>query len=520
MHVLRLSLATTEYDEQVLADRYFMISHIHNVVVKHAKKLLRQLDYNREYQASKDEYTALLKEKKAAESSHSRFPKEKSNRMKELSGVMYSIRQEIGFCKAGLESYIKICGRKYKKHISSQQVQKEADRVWDGVEKVLFGNGEELHFKKYRDFDTICGKSATNGIKFDKESFSIEWNGLHIRCRLPRKHKDVEAGMPYIMESIDHKVSYCEIKRRMFPNGWHYYLNVYLEGDAPRKLKTVGDADNRTGLDLGTSTAATVSDNMATLEELAPKCYEFNRKIRNVSRHMDRSKRASNPNKYKPDGTIDRTNKDKWVLSKTYLKSRDKLKSLYRQKSEYINQSHRQYINRLITDSINFITENMNFSALQKRSKKKAERSDRVSVVAKKDGTEQSIRKFKRKKRYGSSMNNRSPSRFLVLLEQKVKLYGGALYKVDTWNFRASQYDHTTDTNTKINISDRFKSIDGHEVQRDLYSGFLLKNSNGNLNHPNREKCIYEFDSFIKLHDELISNMKADGKSMKACFGF
>lgn len=34
MHVLRLSLATTEYDEQVLADRYFMISHIHTIILK------------------------------------------------------------------------------------------------------------------------------------------------------------------------------------------------------------------------------------------------------------------------------------------------------------------------------------------------------------------------------------------------------------------------------------------------------------------------------------------------------
>ena len=517
MHVLGLRLATTEYDEQALADRYFIIFRIHNVVVRHAKKLLRRLEYHKEYQSAREEYTTLLKEKNMG---RVKLPKEKSNRMKELSGVMNNIRREMGLSKACFESYIRVCGRKYKKHISSQQVQKEADRVWEGVEKVLFGNGEELHFKKLRDFTTICGKSAGNGIKFDKETFSIEWNGLNIRCRLPRKDKDVRDNMPYIMESLDHKISYCEIKRRMFPNGWHYYLNIYLEGDAPKKLKVVGNDDNLAGLDLGTSTAATVSGSMVTLKELAPKCHEFNRKIRSILRHMELSKRESNPNKYKPDGTIDKSNKDRWVFSKTYLKLRNRLKSLYRQKSEYTDQSHRHYINRLIADSVNFITEEMNFSALQKRSKKKAERSDRDSVVVKKDGSEKSVHKFKRKKRYGSSMNNRSPARFLVLLEHKAKLYGGTVCKVDTWNFRASQYDHVTDTNTKVTINDRFKDIGGHTVQRDLYSGFLLKNSNGELNHPDRKKCIYGFDGFLELHDELVNRMKSDGISMKVCFGF
>ena len=59
-----------------------------------------------------------------------------------------------------------------------------------------------------------------------------------------------------------------------------------------------------------------------------------------------------------------------------------------------------------------------------------------------------------------------------------------------------------------------------HKVQRDLYSAFLLRNSNKELNKPDRAKCICEFDRFLKLQNCLLTEMKENGISMKQCFGF
>ena len=91
---------------------------------------------------------------------------------------MSSFRQGMGLTEAGLQSYIKVCGKQYKKLLSYQQVQKEASNVWRGVEKVLFGNGKQLHFKKNRYFTTISGKTNTNGAKFDKATLTVNWLGL------------------------------------------------------------------------------------------------------------------------------------------------------------------------------------------------------------------------------------------------------------------------------------------------------------------------------------------------------
>lgn len=57
-------------------------------------------------------------------------------------------------------------------------------------------------------------------------------------------------------------------------------------------------------------------------------------------------------------------------------------------------------------------------------------------------------------------------------------------------------------------------------VQRDLYSAFLIKNAAPNLKHPDREKCIYEFERFADMQDALLRKMKEEGNSYKPCFGF
>lgn len=236
MHTIRFKLETTTYDEQVIEKRFHALSHVHNVMVRHAKKLLKQLRFHKEYQDLRDQYIALGKKQELSTA--------EAKQKKQLSAAMQKIRGGMGLSDAGFQAYLKVCGRQFSKCLSSQQVQKEASRVWASTQKVLFGDGKDIHFKKYMDFDTISGKTNTNGVKFDKDTLSISWLGLTIPCRPPKKAADAA----YTAESLAHKVSYCEVVRKMFPNGWHYYVIVYLDGDAPAKHKRPGDAaKNRMG---------------------------------------------------------------------------------------------------------------------------------------------------------------------------------------------------------------------------------------------------------------------------------
>lgn len=265
MHTLQLRLKTTAYDRQEITRRFYALSHIHNVLVKHAKKLLCQLEHNKEYQEMLTEYRVLSKIKEPT--------KESDSRKDALSQGISSFRQGMGLTEAGLQSYIKVCGKRYKKLLSSQQVQKEASNVWRGVEKVLFGNGKQLHFKKNRDFTTISGKTNTNGAKFDKDTLTVDWLGLSMHCKLPKREKDRQ----YIEASLSSAISYCQIHRKMFSTGWRYYVILVLKGDAPKKLKQTGDSTM--GIDPGTSTIAGVSETKVILTELAPETKQYEKAI-------------------------------------------------------------------------------------------------------------------------------------------------------------------------------------------------------------------------------------------------
>ena len=127
------------------------------------------------------------------------------------------------------------------------------------------------------------------------------------------------------------------------------------------------------------------------------------------------------------------------VLFLEYYKLRRRLKALYRKKAAYIRCLHNNLANRIIRHGIDILAEKMNYKALQKRSKK-TERQEKTSTVKKKDGTTLEIKKYKKKKRYGSSLNNRAPSSFLSILERKCNQYGGHLQYVNTQKMRASRY--------------------------------------------------------------------------------
>ncbi|MGO1819181.1 MAG: RNA-guided endonuclease TnpB family protein, partial [Senegalia sp. (in: firmicutes)] len=116
--------------------------------------------------------------------------------------------------------------------------------------------------------------------------------------------------------------------------------------------------------------------------------------------------------------------------------------------------------------------------------------------------------RFKRKKRFGKSIGSKAPSKFFNILERKLNYIGKEIKYIDTWKFKASQYNHYTDDYKKVSLSTRWKSINNKRVQRDLYSAFLIMNSKDNLKEADRNKCNKNFERFLNLQDEEIKRLK------------
>ena len=324
---------------------------------------------------------------------------------------------------------------KFKGILGSQQIQVEADRIWSGMEKVLFGDGRDIHYKKYRDVRTIRGKQNTTGV----------------------------------------------------------------------------------------SSVAAVSEKDLVLEELAPEYKKYDKGIFKLQQKADRIRRELNPQNYAEDGTIIKRKpgqKRIWHSSPAYESIMQRIRILYRKKASYIRQSHSILCSRLIQSADTFPIEDMDFKALAKRARE-TRRADKKSVVTAADGTKKEVYKYKRKKRFGKSVASRAPAFILQILSMKCAQYGLGYLTTDTRKMKASQYDHTSDTCTKHTLKDRMLVLsDGTIVQRDLYSAYLHQHADASLEHPDREACIRDFSAFMSMHDALIRQMKADGTSMKQCFGF
>lgn len=404
----------------------------------------------------------------------------------------------------------------YDKYLDSNSVLNIVGNVWQAISGLIFYKSKKVHFRKYGDFNTLEGKNNKQGIRFIKVGEKVNripslinkmvWNGREIPVKI--RKTDI-----YAQEVLATKqVKLCKLVRKLIKGKFKYYIQLVFDGIPPVKRNADGsfrhkvNMDGRVGLDIGTTTLATVSEKSVSLEKLGTdEIVEINREINRLHRKLDRSRRKTNPDNFNKDGTIKRGVKLKWIRSKSYLKTLFKLKESYRLKSVKLRLSHNRLTNCILELGTNCYVENMNFKALSKKAKE--------TTISEKTG------RFKSKKRFGKSILNFAPAKLLEILNRKLIYVDKALNKVNTKTFKASQYNHHTNTYKKKKLSNRWNYIDKYKVQRDMYSAFLLMNSKDNLKTTDRDLCLKTFENFIKLHDREISLLEIYIDKLPTSFG-
>ncbi len=470
--VLTLKLNTSKEDERILAGRFFSGWKIYNVLVQHVRKVLRSMRQDPEYRDAMNRY-------------------HEDKESDEIKEELRDIRKRYKLNEYELHKYVQLQQKRYAADIDSLTAQKIASQVWQAVEDILFDSGKQIHFRKWKDFGSLEGKNNQSGIRF--RDGRMHWKGLVIQPKLSRKDR-------YAREALRNRVKYCRIFRKTVGGRYQFYLQLVLEGTPPDKHPM---GSGRCGVDIGPSTAATVSETDCSLKVLAPEAESIEREQRILLRKMDRSRRAMNPDNYNPDGTV-RKGPKRWKKSNTYKETERRYQNLCQKRAAVVKQSHEREANRLIAQADQFYVESINFQGLTRRAKEtKQDESGRC----------------KRKTRFGKSIGNRAPSKFLTILEQKLKVRGGCLHRIDTISFKASQYDHHTDTCRKKTLSERWASIGDDKIQRDLYSAFLLMNSNADGTFAEKDRCIRTYPTFKEMHDQLVEKLKTSNQHLPGSFG-
>jgi len=510
-HVLTLELKIEPFQVHIVDKHMEIGRRLYNAILGELLKRYEQMKRTKKHQKLKRQtraVTRLLSQYEQAKSKEGKkkflfYTKERSSILKQI----FAMQREYGLSEYDTHDWVK-SGRE---HFSYQPLKKNgkrsesrprlhsaiaqtiATRAWKAFEKLLKGEAKQVHFKRYGELFSLEGKQSHTGIVFDKNTLSCAFAGLTIPVFL--KKDDV-----YAQEALGNRLKYARIKIQTIRGKERYYVQLILEGVAPPKRdKHTGKfkhilGKGRVGTDIGTRSVAVVGRKNVVLQELAPTIQNLSREIRRIQRQMDRSRRSTNPQNYNANGTVKKGRKT-WAYSKRYLKLRAKLKELRRKEADNRKQEHRNLINQLVFFGDTFYVETMRFQALQKKAKK-TEKSEKTG-------------KFKRKKRFGKSIGQKAPALFVRLFEEKVTRLGGSFYKVNTQTFKASQYDHVNQNNVKKALSKRWHVFeDGTRIQRDLYSAYLLSNSNEELTQTRQDICEEHFDSFRKMHNETIGYLR------------
>ena len=475
--VVTIKIKTTPRDEAVLDNKFYVANRIYNAGVKHYKKVVNRL-------LSDERYEEALKNKDYK--------------------TIKLLAQEYKLSKYDLTTNMGAqAKRAYYKALPALVVNSLANDLSMAIEKAIF-KGTEIHFRKRGATSSLSAKTKGD-IIFNELEHTVKFKG-----RVYKLYKIRESDT-YLQHMLKYNIKYCRIVRKAHRSGYKYYLQIVLDG---KSLKKLSSGSEITGLDPGISTMAYVNASYADFVELArsPEITKVNKEIVRLSRKLERQRRLVNPQCYNEDGTIIKGSR--FIhRTKGYYKTLFRLKDAWRRRSVYITQEHNKLAKKIISSSAIIVTEKMNYAAFKRKSKN-LERSDKTSKVTNKKGETKEIRKFKRRKRFGKSIQSRCPGQFIATLKHKAEAADVPIVYVNSTEFKASQYDHTTQMATKPLLSARVKEINGNLVQRDLYSAFLLSNFK-NKKSIDFAKCEETFENFLLKQNEVVTKMKSLGDNTK-----
>ena len=416
--------------------------------------------------------------------------------------------KEYGLKEKDIHQYFcQLKNRSYQNCLSIDIIQKLGSELHQAIEDCIYSLKKTIHYRKRGQTTTISGKKNGSGIKYDPATDTVYFD-LHFKRKATLKtirQKDI-----YLKEAMLNKVKYCRIVRKPFGKSYRYFVQLVMEGKPPIKQKVNGKG--AVGVDAGVSIVAYSNDKTARFVPLAEGIERYNNQLKKLSRQVERSLRLNNPDCYDENG-VAMKGKKPTNRSQGYYDAIMKLKTTYRKRSEFILLSHRTLANQIASVADTVITEPMDYKALQRKIKQ-TQRQDNPSAITKKDGSVITIHKYKRRKRFGSSINRRAPATFFKILEDKIYSNGGKVIKVNCTKYKASQYNHITKEATKSLLSNRTKLIGTELVQRDLYSSFLLYNIKDNEN-IDFDACNRNFEKFLLLQQNVVEEIKTKGDTTK-----
>jgi hypothetical protein len=386
------------------------------------------------------------------------------------------LNETFGFTNSSLQTF----GTKTKndskfiaEHLGTHVCQKISTRAFKAVQKLAFKKAKKVNFKKRGEFISLEGKNNETFLTYSN-GYAFVGN-LTLKCLIDPKDK-------WMQHALKHRVKYCRLISKTVKGKQKFYIQLALEGKPYQKYQL---GTEETGLDIGPSSIAIVSDTSAELKAFCEEINYLDKEKRRHQRKMERQRRSNNPNNYNENGTI-KKGKKTWVLSNRYKKTKSLVQEYERKIAEKRKTLHGRDINSIVQRSNVVKSEKLSYKTFQKL--------------------------------FGKSVGRSAPSQFITRLEKRMNAYGGTYQNISTYKTKLSQTCHCG-TVKKKKLSERIHNCPcGVRAQRDLYSAFLAKcvTKSGSLSFKKAKK---EWNNVSALLEECVETLKNSNQKKLSSFG-
>lgn len=425
MSVVTLPLKTEKWQEDLLEKRFECYRDVYNVLLGVMKKELGKLQHDPKYIESKavilSAYNKDLSEKEKKEI-------KRSEEYKKAQKIQQEMLREKGFSEFGLEKKAKYYYKYYDMHIPSSTVGKSITQpMWAAFEKLLYGNGKKVSFKKKGNFNRIAS-GAKSGIRIVDDDGKTRFSGngcdkLYVLFgtrgnKLLKMPIVVPKGDDYKKRMLCHTWKVVSIIRKKVGSRYRYYCQLTVEG-APEErfnqetgeiLHPVGKGKLGVYIDTKYVTICTEDEKFHTFDLSFNQSHE--EEIAKLLRYMDLSRRIMNPDNFNADGTIKKgisengkKKKLRWNNSKGYFRAKDEVANLYRKDAETRKIQRQILANKIISYGNNIVINDYPFQ---------------YAAMRKKDDELTSSGKPASKKKAGKAIGTNSPATVVNLIDSKL----------------------------------------------------------------------------------------------------
>lgn len=419
--ILELRLDTTPMDEQVLNKRLEIARRIYNQCVSKTKKRYEQIIITKKWRESGEKLKEFYSEREQIKKETGKTPK-RSKEEKEILDYRNDVLKENGFTEFGLMDIARIQAKPFKAHIDAVTADKIGKRLWTAWNKVIYGNGKQIHFCKYGEFNSVEGKTNKSGIRIRTDytikkrhgktfDYVMTWKGVEVPVIYDRNNS-------FEREALEKDIAYTRILRRKLGNKDRFYVQIVLKDSIPAHRDKSGNIKRQLGngtckVDVGLTKVTVMQPQKKEilLDDISNREYS-QKKETELLQKMDSSRRIMNPDNYNPDGTIKKNGSRKmtWVYSNRYKTYRNQLRELRRHSAAVRKDRQIQIANEIIK-----LGDQFEISALDYTKYKENNLN-----VKNDDGEYKNIKTAK-------YVQNNAPSQFTEILKRKIHTYDGKI---------------------------------------------------------------------------------------------